>query len=73
MNDAGTSIQLSDLSALQTAPMNIAVSSATTRWMKIGIWSFVVLMIVTFVVPFACSMCGIFGGFASAAVPFFVK
>ncbi len=73
MNDSGTSIQLTDLSAFQTAPMNIAVPSATARWVKIGIWSFVVLMVVTFVVPFACSMCGIFGGFAGAVVPFFVK
>jgi len=52
---------------------SIAVSPTTTRWMKIGIWSFVVLMVVTFVVPFACSICGIFGGVAGGILPFFVK
>jgi predicted RNA-binding Zn-ribbon protein involved in translation (DUF1610 family) len=51
----------------------ITASPATTRWIKIGIWMFVILMIVTFVLPFVCSICGVLAGMIGAFVPFFVK
>lgn len=51
----------------------IGISSQTTRWIKIGIWGFVILMVLTFVVPLVCSLCGMLLGIFGAAVPFFVK
>ena len=51
----------------------VQVSPETTRWIKIGIWGFIILMIITIVVPLVCSICGVFGGLAGALAPLFVK
>ncbi len=81
MNDAGTTIQVSDLAALQRESMNMALGgtgmaaptsvelpSAVNRWVKISIWAFVIIMVVSIVVPLICSFLGIFAAF----VPFFL-
>ena len=51
----------------------IGVSPQTTRWIKIGIWGFVILMVLTVVLPLVCSLCGGLVGIFGAFVPFFVK
>jgi DNA-directed RNA polymerase subunit RPC12/RpoP len=51
----------------------IGVSPSTTRWVKIGVWGFVILMIVSFVLPFVCSLCGVVGSLAGVFVPFLTK
>ena len=51
----------------------VEVSPETQRWIKIGIWGFVILIVASFVVPLLCSLCGVLGGLAGALVPFFVK
>ena len=59
------------------APLPIAeavgVSPETSRWIKIGIWGFVILMVLTFVLPLVCGVCGSFAGILGAFAPFFVK
>lgn len=86
MNDSGTSIQMADLSAFQPRAMNISVgesglagstsptlSPAASRWLKFGIWMFVIMMVASFILPIVCSVLGIFGGMAGALLPFFLK
>lgn len=80
VNDAGTTIQVSDLAALQRESMKMALGSgmagptsvnlpsAVNRWIKISIWAFVIIMVVSIVVPLLCSFLGIFAAF----VPFFL-
>ena len=51
----------------------VEVSPSTKRCIKIAIWAFAILMIVSIVVPLICSVCGVFGGLAGALAPFFVK
>lgn len=55
----------------------IGISPDTTKWIKYGIWGFVILMVLTVVIPLVCSLCGafvgIFGAFVPFLVPFFSK
>jgi len=48
----------------------IGVSPQTTRWVKIGIWSFVALMVLSVVLPLVCSLLGIFGSICGVLVAF---
>lgn len=45
---------------------NVVVSPQTSRWIKTGIWAFVILMVLTVVIPLVCSLCGVFAGLAGA-------
>jgi hypothetical protein len=51
----------------------VGVSPETSRWIKIGIGGFVILMVLTVVLPLVCSLCGGLVGMIGAFVPFFVK
>ncbi|MBI5031382.1 MAG: hypothetical protein HZB51_12705 [Chloroflexi bacterium] len=51
----------------------VTVSPEARRWIKISIWGFVILMIITFVVPFLCSMCAMIAGIGGSVLPFFLK
>ena len=86
VNDTGTSIQVSDLGAFQSPPVNVTfgesglpgmtnvvVSPNSSRWLKFGIGAFVALIVLSVVLPLVCSFCGIFGGAAASILPFVMK
>ena len=51
----------------------IGISPETKRWVKWSIWGFVILMVLTFVIPLVCSLCAALVGIFGSLVPFFVK
>ena len=51
----------------------VTVSPEARRWIKISIWGFVILMVITLVVPFLCSMCAMIAGIGGSVLPFFIK
>lgn len=51
----------------------IVVSPEAARWGKYVVWGLIAFIVVTFVLPFACSICATLVGLAGAFVPFFVK
>ena len=86
LNESGTSIQVANLSASQSKPINLvlgesqlaaptdlSLSPATSRWIKIGIWAFVIIMILSFVLPLICSVFGIFAAIGGSFLSFFLK
>jgi DNA-directed RNA polymerase subunit RPC12/RpoP len=86
MNESGTSINVADLAALQptsmnivlgesamVGPTNIELPASTNRWLRITIWAFVIIMVVSVVVPLLCSFLGIFAGLAGSFLPFLLK
>lgn len=86
MSESGTSINVADLAALQPKSMNIVVGesamagptkielpASTNRWLKITIWAFVIITVISVVVPLLCSFLGIFAGLAGSLLPFFLR
>lgn len=86
MNDGATSIQMPGGMAFQpkgmnivlddpnlSSPANITLPSSVNRWIKFSIWMFVIITIVSVVIPLVCSFFGIFGAMAGAFLPFFLK
>ena len=51
----------------------VSLSPAAGAWLTRGIWIFVILMVLSIVVPVACSLCGVFGALGGALAPLFVK
>ena len=83
IGESGASVQMPDYSAsspirvtmneqpidISNLTQNTLASDSTKRWVRIGVWVFVAFIILTVVVPLACSLLGI----AAAFVPFFIR